>query len=84
MNKISAISDAKRLRFKRIEEKRNADFGSKYQTLPEKGKKIEMITTPEVPINRQIKDKEVVSLHKITCSTGDYSQFRHLWTTSRS
>ncbi|KAI4466135.1 btb domain transcription factor [Holotrichia oblita] len=51
LNKVSAISDAKRLLFKRTA------AGGVCPTLLKKGKKLEMIILPKVPLNRQIKDR---------------------------
>lgn len=80
LKKIDAISDAKRILFKRTSRGgvcmkteqfyRNDDFGTKYQTLLKKGTTLEMIQLREVPLRRDIKAKKVVSLLKLLVQLG--------------
>lgn len=77
LKKITGISASKRIIIKRsIEEKNkiliktetfynNDDPQKQFQTLLKRGKTLERITLPEVPLVQSIKEKKLISLHKL-------------------
>src|SRR5699024_10260264 len=75
LKKVVGISAAKRVYIKRTKKGgvtmkiewyyRNDDESEKYETLLKKGKKIELIIPPEIPLTREVNTKKIKSLNKL-------------------